>query len=166
MQDEPYRNRIFNEVYHKTAIICKPVSGIVSGYHELRYILVSPNEENPANSTEITGKINVSPKFILTPEQMGETFGDVFDPETFSDEIQGRLFSFVYASKRNVKIENQDFAIAHFEEKAEERINRVHDNLLMQENIRTGLIFGPQFKYYPISIDRFIGEIIDREFKV
>ena len=51
-------------------------------------------------------------------------------------------------------------------ENADDHLDRVHDTLLMQENIKTGLILGPYLKYYPISIDRFINEIIDREFRV
>jgi len=166
MHDEPYANRLFNEIYHKTAILRKPITGIVSGYHELPYIFIAPDEENPSKSVEVNGKISVSPRFILTPEYLGEKFGDVFDPETFSEDIQGRFFSFAYSTKRNVKIESQQFTIENIEEKAEERLNRVHDNLMSAENIRTGLIFGPRFKYYPISLDKFIGDIIDREFKI
>jgi hypothetical protein len=162
----PYRNRILAEIYHKTSVLRKPITGIVSGYHELPYVLVAPDDDDPSRSMEITGLINVSPKFVLTPEYLGETFGDVFDPETFSDEIQGRLFSFSYSTRRNVKVESQRFTIANHDEKAEERANRVNDRLLLQENIKTGLILGPRFKYYPISIDKFINEILNREFRV
>jgi hypothetical protein len=160
------KNEHLREIFHTTNILRKPISGIVSGYHELPYILIAPDENNDTASIEINGKINVSPKFVITPDMLGESFGDVFDPETFDKEIQGRLFSFAFGRKKNVKVESEYFNIKNYEEKPEERLNRVNDQLGMQENIRTGLIFGPKFKYYPVSLDRFINEIIEREFRV
>ncbi|HUI90939.1 MAG TPA: hypothetical protein VLX68_01720 [Chitinivibrionales bacterium] len=160
------KNQYLKEIFNRTNVLRKPISGIVSGYHELPYILVAPDEANESASVEINGKINVSPKFIITPSMLGETFGDVFDPETFDKELQGRMFSFAYANKKNMKIESEYFNVQNFDEKPEEHLNRVHDQLCSQENIRTGLIFGPKFKYYPVSLDRFINEIVDREFRV
>lgn len=154
------------KIFYTTKILKKPISGIVSGYHELPYILVAPDDGNPSHSIEINGKINVSPKFIISPSSINESFGEVFDPETFDNEIQGRLFSFAFSDKKNIKVESEYFTVKNFEEKPNEHVDRVHDRLLMQENIKTGLILGPHFKYYPISIDRFINEILDREFRV
>ncbi len=153
-------------IFYKTKVLRKPITGIVSGYHELPYILIAPDDEDSSKTLEINGKVNVSPRFIISPSSMGESFKDVFDPETFDKDIQGRLFSFAYGSKKQLKIENKYFKVKSFKEKPDEHINKVHDQLLIQENIKTGLIFGPDFKYYPISLDRFINEIIDREFNV
>ncbi|MGB7569480.1 MAG: hypothetical protein WBM07_16580 [Chitinivibrionales bacterium] len=144
----------------------KPITGIVSGFHQLPYILIAPDENNDSHAIEINGKINVSPKFIISPSMMSESFGDVFDPETFDKDLQGRLFSFAYSNKKNIKIESEYFKIKNIEEKPDEYIKRVLDQLMGQENINTGLIFGPQFKYYPVSLDRFLNEIIEREFNV
>jgi hypothetical protein len=160
------KNEFLKEIFHKTMILRKPISGIVSGYHELPYILVAPDEANESETVEINGKINVSPKFIITPGMMGDTFGDVFNPETFDKELQGRLFTFAYSNKKNLKVENEYFHIKNFEERPDEHLSRVNDQLGMQENIKTGLIFGPKFKYYPVSLDRFINEILDREFRM
>jgi hypothetical protein len=160
------KNETLREIFFKTNILRKPISGIVSGYHELPYILVAPDDDNETASVEINGKINVSPKFIISPNMISESFGDVFDPETFDKEISGRLFSFAFGNKKNIKVENEYFHIKNCDERPEEHINRVNDQLGMQENIKTGLIFGPQFKFYPVSLDRFINEILDREFRV
>jgi len=165
-QDNYNQNPKLNKVFHTTKIVRKPISGIVSGYHELPYILVAPDEDNPSSSVEINGKINVSPKFIISPSALQESFGDIFDPETFDNEIEGRLFSFAYSDKRNIKVESEYFSVKNFEENANDHLDRIHDQLLSQENIKTGLIFGPRFKYYPVSLDRFINEIIDREFRI
>jgi hypothetical protein len=160
------KNEGLREIFFKTNIVRKPISGIVSGYHELPYILVAPDDDNVTATIEINGKINVSPKFIFAPTMLSESFGDVFDPETFDKELQGRLFSFAYGNKKNFKVENEYFHIKNYEEKPEEHINRLNDQLGMQENIKTGLISGPKFKFYPVSLDRFINEILDREFRV
>ncbi len=153
------------EVYARTEILRKPISGIVSGYHELPYILIAPQDENPALTIEVNGKINVSPKFIISPYALQATFGEVFDPETFNQDLQGRVFSFAYARNRRVSIENEYFRMENFEEPPEDHLHRVHDTLMSQENTRTGLIFGPRFRYYPVSVDRYISEIIEREFR-
>ena len=158
-------NETLREVYFKTDILRKPISGIVSGYHQLPYILIAPNDENPSQTIEINGKINVSPKFIISPHALQESFGEVFNPETFDQEIQGRLFSFAYSGNKKIKIESEYFKLQNFEEKPEEHLNRINDILMAQENTRTGLIFGPKFQYYPVSVDKFISEIVDREFR-
>jgi len=159
-------SELLREMYFKTDILRKPISGILSGYHELPYILVAPNDENPLHSIEINGKINVSPKFIITAQNLQETFGEVFDPSTFDKDIQGRLFSFTYSGNKKLKVESEYFKLHNFEENPQDHLNRVHDQLMMQENTRTGLIFSPRFQYYPVSMDRFISEIVDREFRM
>jgi hypothetical protein len=153
------------EVYHKTSILRRPISGIIAEYHQLPYILIAPDDENPSHSIEINGKINVSPRFVISSQALQETFGDIFDPETFNHEIHGRIFSFACSGNKRIKIENEYFRLLNCQEKPEEHLHRVHDALCAQENTRTGLIFGPKFRYYPVSVDRFISEIIDREFR-
>jgi len=157
---------VIEEVYHKTDVVRKPITGIVSGYHQLPYILVSPDDEDESKTLQITGKINVSPKFIISPHQLGETFGDVFDPTTFDEDIQGRIFSFLYHKKKNFKLESEEFEIQNFDEKPLEHLDRVHDRLMMQENVDTALIFSPRFDYYPVSIDKFVNEVLEREFRL
>ncbi len=166
MNDNYIHNPKLRKIFNTTRILRKPISGIVSGYHELPYILIAPDDDNPSHSIEINGKINVSPKFIISTSSINDTFGEVFDPETFNEDIQGRLFSFAFSDKKNFKIKSEYFSLENYDEDPNDHIDRVHDQLLMQENIKTGLIFGPMFRYYPISIDRFINEIIDREFRI
>lgn len=160
------QNEQLQEVYHQTQILRKPISGIISGYHQLPYILVAPDNQNSSHTIEINGKINVSPKFIISPAALKETFGDVFDPETFDDNLVGRFFSFGYSQHKNVKIQNEYFKVNNYEDKPQEHLNRVLDQLMQQENTNTGLIFSPKFQFYPVSIDKFLSEILDREFRV
>lgn len=153
------------EVYDGTRIIRRPISGIISGYHKLPYILIAPDDENSERSIEINGIINVSPKFIITPGMLQESFEDVFDAETFDKNLEGRLFSFAYTGKKNLKIESSEFKMIHIEETVVSHLAHMEDKLLQQENTRTGLISCPHFSYYPVSIDRFITEILDREMR-
>ena len=119
------KSEFFKEIFNKTTIVRKPITGIVSGFHQLPYILIAPDENNDSHAIEINGKINVSPKFIISPSMMSESFGDVFDPETFDKDLQGRLFSFAYSNKKNIKIESEYFKIKNIEEKPDEYIKRV-----------------------------------------
>ncbi|KMQ52436.1 hypothetical protein CHISP_0703 [Chitinispirillum alkaliphilum] len=154
------------EVYHRTKILRKPISGIVSGYHDLSYKLIVPDDDNPSHTIEVNGKINVSPKFIISADSLQDTYGDVFDPDTFDSNIEGRLFSFAYAKKRNINIKSEYFRIERFEEMPQEHADRIEDQMAMREDTRTGLITGTDFNYYPVSIDKFISEILDSEFRV
>jgi hypothetical protein len=158
------QNQIIQEVFNATRILRKPIVGIISGYHQLAYILIAPDDEDAAKTVEIRGKINVSPKFIISPSQLGETFGEVFDPTTFDQNIQGRLFSFAYSRKKNLKIVSEYLTIKGIEAHSEEYVEKVHDDMMQHENISTALIFGPRFHYYPVSLDRFVNEIVEREF--
>ncbi len=164
--DEYHLNEEIKEVYERTDVVRKPISGIVSGYHQLPYILVAPSDDDGSGSVQIAGAINVSPRFVISPQQLGEAFSDVFDPETFDKEIHGRVFSFAYGRRKNVRVDSQRLDIRSFDERPTERLSRVEDDLAQKENVRTALIFGPRFAYYPVSIDRFVNEILDREFRL
>lgn len=161
-----YQNSKLKEIFNATKVLRKPVTGIISDYHELPYILITPAKEGSAKSLEVNGKIKVSPKFILSASALQESFGEVFDPETFSSDIEGRLFSFAYSNKKNLKVESEEFHVKESNTQADILLDRVHDRLMQKEDIKTALISGPEFDFYPISLDRFINEILSREFKV
>ncbi|NLW32181.1 MAG: hypothetical protein GXY77_12085 [Fibrobacter sp.] len=159
------RNETLKEIFFKTNILRKPISGIISGYHQISYTLIAPDKEDSSFTVEINGKINVSPKFIISANSLRETFGDVFDPETFDDAIVGRVFSFGLSKRLdNLKIENKYFNLTNHKDKPQEHLERINDQLMRKEDTRTGLIFCPDVRYYPVSIDRFISDIMDREF--
>lgn len=167
MMNNDYRsNDSARAVFDRTDIRRKPLCGIVSGYHDLPYIMVAPAREEGFRTTEVTGRICVSPKFIISADALAETFGDVFDPGTFEQDIEGRLFSFANGMNRNMRVESKYFNLQHFDEPPREYLERMEDTLMSREDTRTGLIFSPDLRYYPISIDKFISEIVDREFRV
>lgn len=98
------KSEFFKEIFNKTTIVRKPITGIVSGFHQLPYILIAPDENNDSHAIEINGKINVSPKFIISPSMMSESFGDVFDPETFDKICKEGCFHLPTATKKMLKL--------------------------------------------------------------
>ena len=74
MFGEKHDPEFLKHLFESTEILRKPVAGIIAGYHVLPYILVGPQEEKPAASVEIRGKIKVSPRLVLAPGRAGQTY--------------------------------------------------------------------------------------------
>jgi len=74
-----------------------------------------------------------------------------------------RVFSFKYAPK--VFLESEDLRIQRQERDPQAHLERVLDELAQREIINTGVILSPDVRFYPVSLDRFIREILDQEFK-
>ena len=165
MFDRAHDPELFRSVFERTQVRRKPLRGIIAGYHVLPYILVGPQEEQQQRSIEIRGKIRVSPKLVLTPGHYGQTYGELFkDPEVMDQTLVARVFSFLYTSRHQVTLEQQDLKIIRSERDPQAQINQALDELMRREIIDTGLILCPRVRFYPISIDRFITEILDEEF--
>ena len=153
-------------LFEHTEILRKPVTGIVTGYHVLPYVLVGPEEEKPGRSVEIRGKIRVSPRLVISPNRLGQTYGELFrDPELMDQAIIARVFSFLYSPKRQVLLESEDLRISKTDRDPQAQVARALDELDRREVINTGLIFCPNVRFYPVSIDRYISEILDQEFR-
>lgn len=160
MRPEP---EYLRHLYEDTRIIRQPTFGIHAGYHDLPYILVGKAVEAGYRSTEIRGKVLVSPKLIVRPGEAGPAYGEVFDPETIPETIVGRLFAFKF-DRRPVSLELEDFSRRHLEYPVSDAVNRVLDELERREVINTGVILAPDVEYYPVSLDKFITSILDQEF--
>ncbi|MFB3819817.1 MAG: hypothetical protein ACE147_19340, partial [Candidatus Methylomirabilales bacterium] len=159
--DAEYLRRVFEE----TRVLRRPIAGIVSGYHVLPYVLVGPEEARPQRAVEIRGRIKVSPRLILTPRHLGQTYGELFDdPELMNRALVGRVFSFLYAKRQNVNVESEELRITRVERDPHAQVERALDELTMREVLDTGVIFSPDVAFYPVSIEKFITEILDREF--
>jgi hypothetical protein len=150
-------------VFDHTEILRKPLAGIITGYHVLPYIIVGPEEDRPNRSVEVRGRIKVSPRLVITPREAGLTYGEFFAERELMDQaIVARVFSFRYASR--VNLEHDDLTITRQEREATRHLERVLDDLARQEIVNTGVISTPDVRFYPVSIDRFIREILDQEF--
>ncbi len=159
--DPEYLKRVFEG----TQVLRRPITGIVTGYHVLPYILVGPDEEQSQRSVEIRGSIRVSPRLILSPRHLGQTYGELFDdPDLMDKTLVGRVFSFLYSARHNVQLESDDLRIIRAERDPRSQIERTLDDLMREEILDTGVILSPDVKFYPVSIERFIAEILDREF--
>ena len=156
---------LFREVFEETEILKKPTTGYVSGYHMLSYILLGRSPRKETDVVEIRGKISVSPKFVISPESLGPTYGELFGTEGIDENIVGRIFAFPYLKKHHVNIKSEDFSIQNIEKGIESAISSVLDELERKEIINTGVIITPNVRFYPVSLEKFILKILDREFE-
>ena len=167
MFDGPYDPELFKSIFEQTRVLQKPISGIIAGYHVLPYILVGPQEEQSHRSVEIRGKIRVSPRLVIPPSSRGQTYGELFDdPEVMDRTLVARVFSFLYTSRHQVQLESEELKIVKSDRDPRAQLNLALDELMRREVINTGVIFCPRVRFYPISIDRFLTEILNEEFRV
>jgi hypothetical protein len=152
-------------VFDATEVLRKPITGIVTGYHVLPYVLVGPIDEEGDRSVEIRGRIRVSPRLIISPRHLGQTYSELFkDPDIMDKTLVGRIFGFLYSARPNVQLESDELKITRSGREARDQLDVALDQLLRGEILDTGLIFSPDVKFYPVSLERFISEILDREF--
>ena len=157
---------LLKHVFDTTEILRKPLAGVIAGYHVLPYILVGPQEERPGHSVEVRGKIKVSPRLILAPGRAGQTYGDLFkDSDLMDQTLVARVFSFLYSPRHQVTLESEDLSIHRWDRDPQAQVERALDELSRREVIDTGVILSPNVRYYPVSLDRFITEILDQEFR-
>jgi len=151
-------------VFDETRVVRKPLSGIITGYHVLPYILVGSEHDQPGHSVEVRGRIKVSPRLVIAPGRDGPTYGELFgDRDLMHQTLIARVFSFQYASR--VQLESEDLNIRRQDPDPERHLERVLDELTQREIINTGVIVSPDARFYPVSLDRFIREILDQEFR-
>src|SRR4029453_17829980 len=155
---------LLRTVFEGPEVLRKPISGIISGHHVLPYVLVGPHWDQPSRSVEVRGRIRVSPRLVLPVRSEGPTYGDVFsDRELMHQGLVARIFSFKYAPR--VLVESEDLRIQRQDRAPQAHLELVLDELLRREIINTGVIRSPDVRYYPVSIYRFIREILDQEFR-
>ncbi len=166
MTHDPFDSEILKQVFAETQVVRTPLTGIIQGYHILPYILVGPEERREHRSVEIRGKIRVSPRLVISPSVRGETYGELFrDPDVMDRTLVARIFSFFYTNKHNVALESEELKITRTDRDPAAQINRALEELARREIINTGVILCPDVRFYPVSIDRFITEILEREFR-
>jgi hypothetical protein len=110
---------------------------------------------------EVRGRIRVSPRLVIGGA--APTYGELFgEHELMDGRIVARLFSFRYASR--VNLESEELRIRRYEREAPAQLDRVLEELTQREVIDTAVISSPDARFYPVSLDRFIREILDQEF--
>jgi len=155
---------LLQHVFDETTVLRKPLRGIIAGYHVLPYILVGTDHGSPSKSVEVRGRIKVSPRLVIGPGRDGPTYGELFgETELMDQRIIARVFSFKYAGR--VALESDDLKIRRHDRDAGSHVERVLEELSRREIIDTGVIVSPDARFYPVSVDRFIREILEQEFR-
>ena len=80
--------------------------------------------------------------------------------------LVGRVFSFLYSGRSQIQLENDELKIQNVNSDPKSFLNRAMDDLMRKEIIDTGIILSPDAKFYPVSLERYIYEILDQEFGV
>jgi hypothetical protein len=151
-------------VFEDTEVLRKPITGIIAGHHVLPYVLVGPDWDQAGRSVEVRGRIRVSPRLVIPVRSEGPTYGEVFhEEEVMHRALVARVFTFKYAPR--VVLESEDLRIQRQEREPLAQIERVLDELARREVINTGVIRSPDVRFYPVSLDRFIREMLDQEFR-
>ena len=164
MADDWQDSELLRHVFEGTEVVRKPLAGIITGYHVLPYILVGAEHDRPGRSVEVRGRIKVSPRLVLAPGRDGPTYGELFgERELMDHRLVARVFSFRYAGR--VSLESEDLKILRQERDPHGQLERVLEELAQREVINTGVIMSPDVRFYPVSVDRFIREILDQEFR-
>jgi len=157
-------SELLRHVFEKTEVVRRPLTGIISGYHVLPYVLVAPEQDRSSRSVEVRGRIRVSPRLVLPIGRDGPTYGEVFgETEVMHQALVARVFSFRYANR--LLLESEDLQIRRPDADAHAHVERVLDDFARREVINTGVILSPDARFYPVSLDRFIREILDEEFR-
>ena len=144
-------------------MVRKPLTGIIAGHHVLPYVLVGPEGAEGARALEVRGRIRVSPRMVIGVGGDGPTYGQVFEErDVMHRALVARVFSFRYAPR--LMLESEDLRIQRQDRDPRAHLELVLDELARREVINTGVILSPDVRFYPVSIDRFIREILDQEF--
>jgi hypothetical protein len=180
-------------VFERTEIRRAPLTGIVRGYHTLPFSLVGPDdgttrtsdtsssdapeESIPESATGaagaahgsvlLTGKISVSPRLIIPVAPDGESFGDAFpEEEPFMDPgLVGRVFAFAVGKGRGLRVRNEHLTVETFADSDTILLERVLDDLERSEIIDRAVIWCPEPRFYPVSLEKFILSVLEREFR-
>lgn len=163
MEDRYTDISYLKRVFHDTEILKNPIHKIISGYHTLPYILIGKSANNSAKTTEIRGIIHVSPRMIIQPGEWGQTYGEIFGEDTIEPAIVARFFGFLYLKEKTTKFSCEDLSINELELTLSEVSERVLDELARKECLDTGVIRTPDVNIYPVSVDKYIKEMLDKE---
>ena len=152
------------DIYQRTQVVRRPTYGIVSGYHELPYVCLGESHQAGHVTTEVRGKVHVSPRFIIRPPHYEPSYEDIFGEDNVDIALAGRVFGFLGFRSKPVECKSESIEVVYRDIAVERVLADVIDELERREDITTGVIITPNSRYYPVSIERFIASIVDDEF--
>ena len=153
-------------IFERTTVVRRPTYGIVSGYHELPYVCLGESCEEGYKTTEVRGKVHVSPQFVIRPPHYEPTYAEIFGEENVDAGLAGRIFGFMGFRSKPVECKSEHLVVKHLPVPVEAALHDTMDALERQEDITTGVIVTPNSRYYVISVERFISSILDDEFNI
>lgn len=154
------------ELFDQTVVVRKPRFGIVSGYHELPYVCLGESIESGYTTTRVKGRVQVSPRFVITPPQFGPSYEEVFGEENVDTALVGRMFGVLGFRGRPVECKSDQLELQHLNASVDRVLNETLDHLERHEDITTGVIIAPDTRYYLVSIERFISSVLEDEFQI
>jgi len=152
------------ELFMRTVIVRTPTHGIISGYHELPYVCLGASCEREFETTEIRGKVQVSPRFVIRPPHHEPTYAEIFGEDQVDQALSGRIFGFLGFRSRPVELKSEGLEVRHLTHSVDAALSKTLDELERQEDITTGVIVTPNSRYYLVSIERFISSVLEDEF--
>lgn len=154
-----------HEIFTQTVVVRRPTYGIISGYHELPYVCLGASIKSGSSTTQVRGKVQVSPRFIIRPSHLDPSYEDIFGEENVDQALSGRLFGFLGFRDRPVECKSEFLEVQHLDASIERVLASTIDELEHKEDITTGVIITPNAQYYPVSIERFISSVLEDEFR-
>lgn len=154
------------DIFRRTTIVRKPTYGIISGYHTLPYVCLGASIDGSSATTQVRGKVHVSPRFIIRPAHCEPSYDEIFGGDHVDAELSGRIFGFLGFKDRPVECKSEHLEVNRLEMSIEAALAKTLDELERMEDITTGVFITPNSRYYPVSVERFIASILDDEFSV
>jgi hypothetical protein len=154
------------EIFQQTVIVRRPTFGIVSGYHELPYVCLGEACERGYETTQVRGKVQVSPRFVIRPEHCEPTYSEIFGKDNVDIALAGRIFGVLGFRSKPIECKSEHLEVKHLDASVDAALAAALDELERMEDITTGVIITPNSRYYLVSIERFIATIIEDEFSV
>ena len=153
------------DIFERTHIVRKPTYGIITGYHELPYICLGESLESGHATTQVRGKVQVSPRFLIRPPQYEPSYDEVFGEDNVDSALMGRVFGFLGLRGRPVECKSEHLEVKHLDLNLDGLLSSTLDELDRYEDITTGVFITPNSQYYPVSVERFIASVLDDEFR-
>jgi hypothetical protein len=120
--------------------------------------------EEGFETTEVRGKVHVSPQFLIKPPDYAATYEEIFGEENVDVALAGRVFGFLSFRAKPVECKSEHLNVKHLAIPVDRALADAMDELERREDITTGVIITPNSRYYPISIERFISTMLEDEF--
>ena len=152
------------DIFDRTEIVRRPTYGIISGYHELPYVCLGASFDPGHRTTEVRGKVHVSPRFVIRPPTWEPSYAEIFGEDNVDAALAGRLFGFLGFRSKPLECKSEHLEVHHLDASVDRVLEDRLDELERNEDITTGVIITPNSHYYPVSIERFISTILDDEF--